>query len=264
MRRHAEIDIPGNPEVKIQNVHTYLDDEWVLRGLSLDVRPTEVTVLMGPSGAGKSTLVKHVTGLLEPHSGTVEVGGHDVWDLDRRQLLALRRKIGAMIGGSYLVSASTFGSLTVLENLTYTLEAANVPEGERHPRVLQMMRELDITEYHDRMPEQLPAHVTRRLALAKALILDAALTVLDEIDVGLDDHQAGLSVEALHRARQRTGGTFLVTTHNISLARAIADEVAVLVSGVIVAHGPPDDLLGNLVDTDDLAAMFTPRHELPD
>lgn len=256
---HPTVRLIGSPEIYLRDISKTLEDTRILRRLSLHVPAGKVTVLMGPSGVGKSTLIKHVTGLLEPDEGAVEIGEFDVWSLGRSELLSLRSRIGSMIGGSYLVSASTFGSLTVLENLTYTLEAVKVPHSERHPRVLAMMRELELTRYYDRLPDQLPAHVTRRLALAKALILDAPLCVLDEIDVGMDEKQASLSIGALRALRARIGGTYLITTHSIPLAHAIADKVAVLVEGRIVAHGPPGDVLGNLTTTEDFAELFTMR-----
>jgi phospholipid/cholesterol/gamma-HCH transport system ATP-binding protein len=211
---------------------------------------------MGPSGVGKSTLVRNIVGLQAPDEGSVLIGGQDVWSFTPVQWREIRGTVGAMIGGSYLMSASTFGSLTVLENLAFTLEAVGVPVEERHPRVMARLRGLGLLEYHDRRPEDLPAHATRRVALGKALILDAPLTILDEVDVGLDDQHSNAVVDSIAGLRERTNGTMLVTTHNIELARKIADHLVVLVNGRVVASGPPVDLLHGVHLTDEFDQVF--------
>jgi phospholipid/cholesterol/gamma-HCH transport system ATP-binding protein len=252
------------PTVMIDRITTLLDDTTVLDELTFEVPAGRVTVLMGPSGVGKSTLVKHVLGLLEPDAGTVLVDGEDIWEFSSEEWRRLRARTGAMLGGSYLVSASTFGSLTVLENLTFTLEALGVPLAERHDRVMARLEELKLVEYHDRTPAELPAHATKRLALARALVVDAPLIVLDEIDVGLDRQHSAATVDAIRGLRARTECTILLTTHSIDLARTIGDQLAVMVDGKIVAQGQPDELLRDIQSSDDFDRVFQfSRHSGP-
>jgi phospholipid/cholesterol/gamma-HCH transport system ATP-binding protein len=240
----------------LDGIATVVDGDVVLHDLTLEIPAGEITVLMGPSGVGKSTLVKHIVGLLRPDDGTVLIGGQDVWRFSRDEWRSVRAGMGTMLGGSYLVSASTFGSLSVLENLSFTLEALGVPKEERHERVLARLHELQLMEYHDRRPEQLPAHATKRLALAKALIPDAPLTVIDEIDVGLDQQHSRATLEAIRAHRERVRSTLLITTHNLELARSIADRIAIMVGGRIVAYGPPDDVLRGITTTEDFDLAF--------
>jgi ABC-type glutathione transport system ATPase component len=122
------------------------------------------------------------------------------------------------------------------------------------------LRELSLDDLADELPERLPAHANKRLALARALVLDAPLTVLDEIDVGLDRGHAEAMLEAVRNLRERTGGTLLVTTHNLELARALADKLAVLVNGRIIAAGRPVVVLDGVRD----AADFDRRFEFSD
>jgi phospholipid/cholesterol/gamma-HCH transport system ATP-binding protein len=244
------------PEVVMDGVTTILDDTPVLHRLWLRVPAGRTTVLMGPSGVGKTTLIKHLVGLLEPSGGTVRIGGRDIWAMDKEQLRQVRKGIGAMLGGHNLFATSIFSSYTVLENLTYTLEALGVPQAQRHDRAMARLRELRLAEVCDRDPAELPAHATRRLALARALVADAPLTVLDEIDVGLDAAHRAAIVQAVRALRERTACTLLLTTHNLALARELADDLAILVNGRIVAFGPPDEVLEGIGSTEDFDRAF--------
>jgi phospholipid/cholesterol/gamma-HCH transport system ATP-binding protein len=236
------------PGVEAHEVSTVLAGVPVLHRLDLHVPAGAVTVLMGPSGVGKTTLVKHVVGLSEPDLGTVLVGDRDVWAVRPRERAAIQRGISPMLGGGSLFDTSLFGSLSVLENVTYALRLAGVPERERHETALARLTELDLEEHLSDLPATLPAHARRRLALARTLAVDAPLTVLDEIDVGLDaDHHAAV-VAAVLGSRARTSGTLLITTHTLELARALADEVAILVNGRIVVSGSREAVLDGVTD----------------
>jgi phospholipid/cholesterol/gamma-HCH transport system ATP-binding protein len=248
------------PVVEIDDVTTILDEVAVLHRLRLRIPAGLVTVLMGPSGVGKTTLIKHVVGLLEPDGGTVRIGSTDMWDISPKERQELRKQIGAMLGGSSLYSTSIFGSKTVLGNLTYTLEQVDVPEEERAERAMSVLRELRLDELRDQLPEDLPAHARKRLALARALVVDGPLTVLDEIDVGLDHQHSRAMLHAVHHLHERTGCTLLITTHNLDVARHLADQLAIMVNGRIVAVGPPEELLDGIRGSDD----FDRRYEFSD
>jgi phospholipid/cholesterol/gamma-HCH transport system ATP-binding protein len=244
------------PGLELHDITTIVDDAAVLHQLNLSVPAGKVTVLMGPSGAGKTTLIKHVLGLLEPNGGSVLIAGRDIWDSTPEQWKEIRKGMGAMLGGHNLYSTSVFSSYTVLENLTYTLKSMGVPEDEQVDRSRAMLRALMLDDLADHLPEKLPAHASKRLALARALVAEAPLTVLDEIDVGLDREHSGAMLEAVRRMRARTGCTLLLTTHNLELARTLADNLAVLINGRIVAAGPPAEVLDGVETTDDFDRRF--------
>lgn len=244
------------PKVEIDDVTTIIDDDVVLHHLSLDIPAGQVTVLMGPSGVGKTTLTKHIVGLLPPDDGTVRIGENDIWASSARRWEEILKDVGAMLGGSFLITSSTFASLSVLDNLTYTLEALGVPFEQRHDRAMERIRECDLMKYINHTPHELPAHATKRLALARALVTDAPLVVLDEIEVGLDKQHSDAMLDSIAALRARTGCTLLVTTHNLELARSLADNLAILVSGRIVAYGPPRELLEDVESTDDFDKRF--------
>lgn len=254
----ADRSAPGvlAPRIELHDITTILDDQAILYGLRLVVPAGKVTVLMGPSGSGKTTLIKHIVGLREPDEGTVRIDGRDLWASTPAQWQAIRRGMGAMLGGYNLYSTSMFSSYTVLENLTYTLSTLGVPEDEQLDRSWARLRELLLDNMADQTPDTLPAHASKRFALARALVADAPLTVLDEIDVGLDREHATAMLDAVRWMRARTGCTLLITTHNLELARSVADHLAVLVNGRIVAAGPPAEILDGVESTDDFDRRF--------
>lgn len=244
------------PEVVLDDITTILAESAVLHRLRLVIPAGQLTVLMGPSGAGKTTLIKHIVGLLEPSGGTVLIDGVDIWDLKKEGMRDVRKGIGAMLGGHNLYDTSIFSSHSALDNLIVSLAGQGVPEGQRRDRAEARLRELKLDDVADRKPDALPAHARKRLALARALVTDSPLTVLDEIDVGLDHAHSEAMIEGLRRLRERTACTLLVTTHNLDLAREIADNLAILVNGRIVAFGPPEEVLEGVETTDDFDRKF--------
>lgn len=244
------------PEVVLDDVTTILHDTAVLHRLRLVIPAGQLTVLMGPSGSGKTTLIKHIVGLLEPSGGTVRIGGVNIWDLDKQGVRDMRKSIGAMLGGHNLYNTSIFSSYTAVDNLMVTLEGQGVPEGQRRDRAEARLREMHLDDVADRKPDELPAHARKRLALARALVTDSPFTVLDEIDVGLDHAHSEAMVDGLRRLRERTACTLLITTHTLDLAREIADNLAILVNGRIVAFGPPEEVLDGVETTDDFDRKF--------
>lgn len=236
------------PDVELRDITTVLARRPVLHRLQLRVAAGKATVLMGPSGVGKTTLIKHIVGLVEPDMGTVTINGQDVWSAGHRDLTAIQRRISPMLGGASLFDTSLFGSLSVLENVTYALRLTGVPKRERRELALARLAELGLDADLDVLPGALPAHARRRLALARTLAVDAPLTILDEIDVGLDPAHTASVVAAVRASRMRTSGTLLVTTHTLEVARALADDIAVLVNGRIVIAGRQEDVLDGVTE----------------
>ncbi|WP_028925986.1 ATP-binding cassette domain-containing protein [Pseudonocardia acaciae] len=255
-RSTPALDTGEPPEVELDDITTILGGSAVLHRLRLHVPAGKVTVLMGPSGVGKTTMIKHVLGLLEPDAGTVRIDGRDVWDASPEEWQRIHRRQGAMLGGHTLYTTSVFASMTALENLTYTLHALGVPESQRRERAMARLREVHLADQADRLPEQLPSHAAKRLALARALVADAPLTILDEIDIGLDSEHQPAMLAAVRSLRERTGCTLLITTHTLELARTLADHLAILVNGRIVAAGPPEEILAGVETTEDFDRRF--------
>jgi phospholipid/cholesterol/gamma-HCH transport system ATP-binding protein len=245
------------PEVRFDAVTTVMDATAVLHRLDLTLAAGEITVLMGPSGSGKSTLVRHLAGLQPPDSGTVTIGDQDVWDTSEAELRALRRRMmSVMLGGMSLYESSLFASLTGFENVRYGLGVRDIPEERRDELCMARLLEMGLEHEIDRIPAEMAAHARKRLALARALVVDAPLLVLDEIEAGLDPGHRMRIVRALLAQHERTGATMLVTTHDVVLAREVGGTLAVLCGGRIVARGPARQLLEGVQTSRDFDDRF--------
>ena len=247
---------PRGPAIDFTDVTTMIDDTPVLFRLGLHLEPGTVTVLMGPSGSGKTTLVRHLAGLVAPGRGTVTVDGVDVHAAGEAQLRRLRRGMSVLFGGPSVFESSLFGSLSAYDNLAYALDGRGLSP-ERVERIaMHRLREMRLHDRADTLPAELPAHGRKRLAIARTLAVEAPVLVLDELETGLDAAHAGTLVAAVREQHERTGATVLVTTHDIALARELADTVAILCHGRIVACGPPSELLHGVADADDFDRRF--------
>lgn len=233
----------AGPAVEFSEVTTVLDDTPVLVRLGLRLEPGAITVLMGPSGSGKTTLVRHLAGLVPPGAGRVTVGDDDVWSAGEAGLRRIRLGMSVLLGGPSLFDASLFASLSAYDNVGYGLGERGVPAEHREATIMYRLREMRLDGRAAAMPSELPAHARKRLALARALAVEAPLLVLDEIETGLDAAHTPRVLAAVREQHERTGATVLVTTHDIALARALGDTLAVLCNGRIVATGPAAELL---------------------
>lgn len=244
------------PDIRFEDVSTSLGGQIVHQRLRADLPAGEITVLMGPSGGGKTTLVRHLVGLLPPDSGRVVVGGRSVWDLDPKQLTALRAGMGVLLGGSTLYETSVFGSLTVYDNIAVPLRLRGAGEESVDATVSWWLRTLGLDAVADWLPEQLPARMRRRVALGAAMAGEKPLVILDDVDLGLDSTTRARAVEAILGSQRRSGATMVVTTHDIELARALDGRLAVLANGRIVANGPARELLAGVDDAEEFDRRF--------
>lgn len=244
------------PPVRFDDVTTLLGDTPVLYRLGMDLAPGRITVVMGPSGSGKTTLVRHLAGLVPPGRGTVTVDGRDVWAANDAALRRIRRGMSVLFGGPSVFESSLFGSLTAFENITYALQGRGLSP-ERIERIaMHRLREMRLHDRATALPGDLPAHGRKRLAIARTLAVEAPVLVLDELETGVDAAHAATVVAAVREQHERSGATVLITTHDIELAREMADTVAILCHGRIVATGPPSELLRGVHDADTFDRRF--------
>ena len=220
--------------------------ELVLEGVNLAVPRGAITVLIGPSGAGKTVTIKHVVGLLRPSAGVVRVEGKDLAAISEDELYDLRRGMSAVLQGTLPFTCGLFYSLNVYENVAFALRARTRWSPERIHRVT--MDHLGMVGLRGRakdMPEQLSAGMCKRTALARALALEARIVIIDDFDSGIDGVRLALLCELIRDAQRRTEATFLVTTHDMTAARELADHAAVIHEGRIAASGDADAVFGS-------------------
>ena len=228
--------------IELVEVVNKFGSERVLDGASLVVPRGAITVLIGPSGAGKTVTVKHILGLIQPSAGVVRVDGKDLAAISEAELYEVRRGMSVVLQGTLPFSCGLFFSLNVYENVAFALR-------ERKPRwtperVHQVtMDHLQMVGLQDRandMPDTLSSGMCKRTALARALALEAGIVIIDDFDSGIDGVRLALLCELIQDVQSRTGATFLVTTHDMTAARTLADHVAVIHEGRIVASGDAD------------------------
>jgi phospholipid/cholesterol/gamma-HCH transport system ATP-binding protein len=238
----------GHPgaAIELERVVKKLDSQRVLDGVDLAVPRGAITVLLGPSGAGKTVTVKHIFGLLQPSSGVVRVEGKDLAAISEDELYELRRRMSAVLQGTLPFTCGLFYSLNVYENVAFGLRTRTRWSPERIDEVT--MEHLAMVGLADRardMPDVLSAGMTKRVALARALALDARIVIIDDFDSGIDSVRLGLLCDLIKDVQRRAEATYLVTTHDMTAARELGDYAAVIHEGRIVASGDAETVFGS-------------------
>ena len=234
-------DVEPEAAIELQGVVKDFGSERVLDGVDLAVPAGAITVLLGASGAGKTVTIKHIVGLLSPKAGVVKVNGKDLAAISEEELYELRRGMGVVLQGALPFTCGLFYSLNVSENVAYGLrERTKWPDEKIHEVTLGSLRMVGLHDHADRMPADLSGGATKRTALARALALEPGIMIVDDLDAGLDNVRLSLLCSVIRDAQEDTHATVLVTTHDMTVARALADYVAVIHEGRIVASGDAD------------------------
>ncbi len=200
--------------ISLRNVHKAFGDKRVLQGFSLDVTEGETVVIIGYSGTGKSVAIKHIVGLLEPDEGTVIVDGLDVPTLPRRELYALRGKIGYVFQ-----FAALFDSLSVGDNVAMGLrKLGTMSPLEIEERVDEVLGLVDLPGVQDKFPAELSGGMRKRVGIARAIAMRPKYLLYDEPTTGLDPVTSAVIDNLMVRMRDRLGVTGIVITHDMRSA----------------------------------------------
>ncbi|MGH2993396.1 MAG: ATP-binding cassette domain-containing protein [Solirubrobacterales bacterium] len=237
---------PGAP-IELERVVKEFGGERVLQGVDLAVPPGAITVLLGPSGAGKTVTVSHIFGLIQPTSGVVRVEGKDLAAISEEELYELRRGMAAVLQGTLPFTCGLFHSLNVYENVAFALRTRKTrwsPE-RVHEVTLDHLEMVGLRDRANDMPEVLSAGMSKRVALARALALEARIVIIDDFDSGIDGVRLALLCELIRDMQRTTGATFLVTTHDMTAARELANHAAVIHEGRIVASDEAEAVFGS-------------------
>ena len=203
-------------------------------GVSLELRPGELVLVMGPSGSGKTTLLSMLGGLLRPTSGSVKVGGADLGALGERDLARVRaRQIGFVFQAFNLLA-----SLTVEENVLFPARLVGGQKGAR-ARAETLLRQLGLVERRRALPRSLSGGEKQRVAIARALINDAPVILADEPTGNLDSERGQEVVMILHDLARDEGRAVLIVTHDPRV-EDVADRILWLEDGVLRDHHPSE------------------------
>jgi phospholipid/cholesterol/gamma-HCH transport system ATP-binding protein len=224
--------------VSVRNLRKSFNGQVVLHGVNFEVRAGEVFVIMGPSGSGKTVLLKHIIGLESPDSGEIEINGEPVRDDEARARFRL-----AMV----FQSGGLLSSLTVAENVgLYLTEHRLKPPGEVDTIVREKLELVQLApDVAVKFPNELSGGMRKRVAIARALVMEPQMILYDEPTGELDPVVAMAIGQEILRSSRRTGATSIVVTHDRDLAFGIADRIAFLAGGKILALGTPDEIKGS-------------------
>lgn len=229
---------PGVPIIRVENLHRSFGSQVVLDGVSIDFRIAETTVVMGPSGCGKSVLLKHLVGLLRPNSGAVYFDGRRIDNLRERDLTPVRLQIGLLFQMSAL-----FDSMTVEENIAFPLiEHTQLDAKARRDKVAQALDTVDMAGVQHKLPSQLSGGQRKRVALARAIVLQPRVVLYDEPTTGLDPIRSDGINELIIKLKRTMGVTSVVVTHDLVSAAKVADRVVMILGGKVAADGRYADL----------------------
>lgn len=224
--------------VEIEGLGFSRGDRPILDDLGIGIRRGEVTAIMGPSGTGKTTLLKLITGQLEPERGDIRVDGRHVNRLSRRELYELRRDIGMLFQQGALLT-----DYDVFENVAFPLrEHTNLPERLIRQVVLTKLHAVGLRGAARMMPSELSGGMARRVALARAIVMDPKLLIYDEPFAGLDPISLGVVLRLIRNMNDALNITSIVVSHDVLQTAAVADRSFILADGKVVASGSPEQL----------------------
>lgn len=225
-------------EISIKHLHKAFGERKILKGVSVSVPRGTTLAVMGGSGTGKSVLLKHIVGLIAPDSGEVWVQGQRIDQLNRPALNTLRLRIGYLFQGGAL-----FDSMTVVENLDFVLHRhSSLSADERIEKVQEIIAWVNLSHVADEYPAALSGGQKKRIALARAIILSPDILLCDEPTTGLDPVSIRTVSNLIVRLKAEYGITTVAITHDLLCAEIIADQVAFIYQGKILAEGTLNEL----------------------
>lgn len=228
----------AGPIVKIKGLNKSFGPKNVLRGVDLEIERGKITVILGPSGTGKSVLLKHIVGLIKPDQGEVYFDQQRVDTLHEADLVDIRKRIG------YLFQlGALFDSMSVGENIAFPLtEHTKMDRLHREACVRRVLGLVGLEGYENKNPAELSGGQQRRVALARAIVLEPCMVLYDEPTTGLDPVRADLINELILALTRKMGITSVVVTHDMVSANKIADRMLLVHDGQIICDGSPQQV----------------------
>ena len=242
------------PVIEVRNLVASYDDNIVLDGISFQIEPAQVFVVLGGSGCGKSTLLRHLLGLQKPDAGEIEIFGVDITKCQDDELQPIRSQIGMVFQG-----AALFNSMTLAENVALPLEEyTDLPDRVIQDIVDWKLHTVELDGARELLPSQLSGGMKKRAAIARAMAMDPALIFFDEHTTGLDPVMAAELDRTILKLRAEFDLTAVVVTHDMTSIRRIADRGIMIADGRIIASGT----LQEMAQSDDQRVInFFMRHE---
>lgn len=225
--------------VEVDGLTKSFGDQNIWHDVTMTLPAGEVTALMGPSGTGKSVFLKSVMGLLEPEAGSIWIDGIDMVRAKESQRLELRKRFGVLFQDGAL-----FGSMSVYDNVVFPLrEHTRNTEAQNRQIAMEKLEMVGLVGQEHKLPGEISGGMRKRVGLARSLVTDPEIILVDEPDSGLDPVRTSNLAQLLLEVNANTDATMLVVTHNIELARTLPDNLGMLYRRELVMFGPREDFL---------------------
>lgn len=222
----------------MRDVHYVVDGRAIFSGLNIRARRGRITAVMGPSGTGKTTLLRLITAQVAATSGTVSVLGKDLGQADKAEIYSLRKRMGMLFQNGALLT-----DMSVFENVAFPVrENTDLPEPLIRRLVLSKLQSVGLRGAAELMPTELSGGMARRVALARAIVMDPEILIYDEPFVGLDPISMGVILRLIKQMNVALGITSVVVSHDVQELATIADDSYLLSGGKVVASGSPQEL----------------------
>jgi phospholipid/cholesterol/gamma-HCH transport system ATP-binding protein len=224
--------------VDVRDVHYAIGGRPIFSGIDLQVRRGRITAVMGPSGTGKTTLLRLITAQISADRGQVLAFGRDLATLNSDEVYAVRRRLGMLFQNGALLT-----DMDVFENVAFPVrEHTDLPEPLIRRLVLTKLQAVGLRGAADLMPAELSGGMARRVALARAIVMDPEVLIYDEPFAGLDPISLGVIMRLIKHMNSALGITSIVVSHDVRELASIADDSYLLSAGRIAASGTPAEL----------------------
>jgi phospholipid/cholesterol/gamma-HCH transport system ATP-binding protein len=235
--------------IEIRDLDYSRGQKEIFRGLNIDIARGRVTAIMGPSGTGKTTLLGLITRQLVPDRGRILIDGKDIATLNQQQLYRLRQRMGMLFQQGALLT-----DYSVFENVAFPLrEHTRLPNRLIRHIVLTKLHAVGLRGAADMMPSELSGGMARRVALARAMVMDPEILIYDEPFVGLDPISMGVIVRLVRKMNDALNISSIIVSHDVQEISTVADCSYLISHGKVVASGSPDELRNT---TSDLVRQF--------
>jgi len=230
--------------IAIKGLYKSFEDNDVLRGIDFELHKGENVVVLGRSGSGKSVLIKIIAGLMKPDKGTVTLLGKDVHQLNKKELIQLRLKIGFLFQHSAL-----YDSMTVRENLEFPLmrNVRDISQDEMDKAVKEVLEAVGLSDTADQMPSELSGGQQKRIGIARTLIMKPEVILYDEPTAGLDPLTSYEINDLINEVQKKFKTSSIIITHDLVCAKKTGDRILMLIDGKFIRQGDFEEVF----DTDD-------------
>ncbi|GAB6099453.1 amino acid ABC transporter ATP-binding protein [Halanaerocella petrolearia] len=223
--------------LQVTNLRKSYGQDEILQGVNFSVKQGETVAIMGPSGCGKSTTIRCLNRLTEPDSGEINFQGASLLDLSTRELLEIRQEIGFVFQNFNLIER-----LTVEENVMLPLFKFNLTAEERIEKASTALKRVHLAQQATSYPNQLSGGQKQRVGIARALVIEPSLMLLDEPTASLDPILVREVLEVIEELTRNQNRAVVLVTHEVSFALKVADVILLLDNGQVVEQGSPKSI----------------------